>query len=113
MPTADGYNQELKRDIYRDLAAKQHLAQRMAHSRRVSACDATETETAEDYCKRMLEKLGLKASTNPIADLTMFLHGHETGTREAGGDGRRGAGMDGTNDNPVAKLIRERMEGQT
>jgi hypothetical protein len=78
MPTSDAYNQEQKRDFYRELAAKQHLAIRMARTGRVSACDATETETAEDYCKRMLEQLGLKASKDPIADLTLFLAGHDS-----------------------------------
>lgn len=75
-----GYNEELKRDIFRDVAAKQHLAMRMAHARRSFACDAEETETAADYCKRMLEKLGLKASKDPVADLSMFLAGHDSGT---------------------------------
>ena len=89
------YNEELKRDIFRELAAKQHLAMRMARTGRVSACDAEETETAEDYCKRMLQKLGLKASRDPIADLTLFLAGHDSGTLSSMGDTSvRGRGMD-------------------
>lgn len=110
MPTANGYSQELKRDLYRDLAAKQHLSMRMERTRRSFACDAMETETAEDYCKRMLAKLGLKASADPVADLSLFLQGHEAGARDnqipgnrlAGGNrvaipGEKllGAGMDG------------------
>jgi hypothetical protein len=114
MPT--GYNEELKRDIYRDLAAKQHLAVRLARSGRVSACDATETETAEDYCKRMLQKLGLKASRDPIADLTMFLAGHDTsamtsmGSRDSGGllgiTTVQGSGMDSDGDDFMSRYLR-------
>jgi hypothetical protein len=82
---ASGYNEELKREIFRDLAAKQHLAARLARSGRVSACDAVEEETAADFCKRMIEKLGLKASRDPIADLTMFLAGHDAAVQRASG----------------------------
>ena len=90
MPT---YNDEQKRDMYKDMAAKQHLAMRLARSRRTFACDALEEETVEDYCKRMLEKLGLRASGDPVAALTMFLHGHEHGAQSSAGGGQS-AGMD-------------------
>ncbi len=102
MPT---YNDELKRDMYRDLAAKQHLAMRMARSGRVSACDATETETAEDYCRRMVEKLGLQVSRDPIRDLTMFLAGHDSGTMSSFMGGRASAAMDSGEPNFLTKYL--------
>lgn len=97
------FNETLKRDIYRDLAAKQHLATRMARVPRAFACDAMSTETAEDYCRRMLEKLGMKVGDDPIMNLTMFLHGHDAmamsnmNSRDSGalmGATRRRASMD-------------------
>jgi transcription initiation factor TFIIIB Brf1 subunit/transcription initiation factor TFIIB len=83
MPT--GYNEELKRDFYRDLAAKQHLAARLARSGRVSACDELATETAVDYCARMLKKLGLPDSRDPVMAITMFLAGHDSAVQQATG----------------------------
>lgn len=84
-----GYNDELKRDMYRDIAAKAHMQARMSHARVSFACDATETETAAEYSARMLSAMGLKAGRDPIADLTMYLQGRDMGARDL-----RHAGMD-------------------
>jgi hypothetical protein len=85
---------ELKRNIFRDIAAKRHMAQCMTRVSRSFACDALETETAEDYCKRMLEKLGLKAAADPIMALTYFLEGHDSSARKASMESDRKAAMD-------------------
>jgi hypothetical protein len=77
------YNDAVKRDMYRDLAAKQHMAACVARSRRISACDAREDETAEDYCRRMLQALGLKVGSDPVEGLSMFLQGHDHGVQAA------------------------------
>ena len=102
MPT---YQQEHKRDMYKDMAAKQHLVMRMARSRRAFACDALDEETVEDYCARMLKELGLTAKGDPVAALTMFLHGHEHGAQSSAGGGRS-AGMDASGDDVVSRYIR-------
>jgi hypothetical protein len=87
-----GYNEEMKRDMFRDLAAKLHLSSRMAQVRCAFDADATTTETAADYCARMLSKLGLKASKDPVADLSMYLEGHDATARN--GQRLAGSSMD-------------------
>jgi hypothetical protein len=97
------FNENLKRDLYRDIAAKQHLALRMANSRHTFATDALETETAEDYCKRMLAKLGLKAGENPIENLTLFLTGRDN---SAVHNNQQRFGMDASGTSIVDRYIR-------
>lgn len=91
---------QLKREIFRDMTAKQSLAQRMARVGRSFACDAAETETAEDYCRRMLEKLGLKAGADPIQGLSYFLDGHDSIARKAS------MGMDSASDSIIDRYFR-------